>query len=144
MLLENDSQYRQVLENAKVIAMVGHSDKPDRISYQVAKYLRAAGYTVHPVNPTVEQIDGHTSYASLADVPGPIDIVNVFRRSEYLPQIVEQAIAVDAKAVWTQQGISHPKAAELAQAAQLDLVMDRCIYETHMHLIVEETPTPLV
>ena len=93
-LQENDLLMRQVLTQTQVIAVVGHSDKPHRTSYQIAQFLRQVGYTVYPVNPTVPEIDSQPSFASLNAIPEPIDLVNVFRRSEYLPEIVEQAIAL--------------------------------------------------
>ena len=123
----SDEAVRLLLGNSRVIAVVGHSDKPYRTSYQIAHFLKRVGYTVYPVNPSVEQIDGERSYASLADVPEPIDIVNVFRRSEYLSGVVDEAIAVGAKAVWAQLGVYDEKAARKAEAAGLDIVMDQCI-----------------
>jgi predicted CoA-binding protein len=96
-LKEDDKAMREVLINAKVIAVVGHSDKPDRTSYHIAQFLRGVGYKVYPVNPGVSAIDGQPCYSSLKDVPEPVDIVNVFRRSEYLSAIVDEAIAVNAK-----------------------------------------------
>jgi hypothetical protein len=127
-------QQRQLLQTAKVIAVVGFSDKPDRDSYQVGRYLQAAGYTVYPINPAVERIGDDKSYASLADVPEPIDIVDVFRKAEALPAIIDEAIAVGAQAVWGQLTVTHPGAA--AKAAGLTLVMDRCIKVQHGLLIV--------
>jgi predicted CoA-binding protein len=126
---------RAVLENAKVIAVVGHSDKPHRTSYRIAQYLRAAGYTVYPVNPTVSEIDGQPSYASLFDVPEPIDIVDVFRRSEYLPGVVDEAIAVGAKTVWGQLGVYDAAAKQKALEAGLDVAMDACIKVEHARLL---------
>ncbi|MGK7914538.1 MAG: CoA-binding protein [Prochloraceae cyanobacterium] len=87
-LKEDDRAMREVVVHALVIAVGGHSDKLNRTSYQIAQFLRQAGYSVYPVNPTVKEIDGQPSYASLKEVPVPLDIVNVFRRSEYLPEIV--------------------------------------------------------
>jgi uncharacterized protein len=121
------TELKQILTNSQVIAVVGHSDKPDRTSYQIARFLRRTGYKVYPVNPTVTEIDGETSYASLADIPEPIDIVNVFRRSEHLENVVDEAIAVGAKTVWAQLGVMDETAAGKAQAAGLSMVMDRCI-----------------
>ena len=91
-LNESDKAMRIALEQAKVIAVVGHSDKPHRTSYRIAQYLRQVGYTVYPVNPTVMEIDGQPSYESLEAIPEPIDIVNVFRRSEHLSDIVGETI----------------------------------------------------
>lgn len=126
--ISNDTDaIRELLQNAKVIALVGHSDKPDRDSYIVAEYLRGKGYTVYPVNPTVDEIDGRKSCAALTDVPEAIDVVDVFRGARHLPRIVDEAIAVGAKAVWGQLEIAHEDAAAKAEAAGLTLVMDRCM-----------------
>lgn len=135
IVMSSDSAVRDLLRRARVIAVVGHSDKPDRDSYRVGQYLRQAGYTVYPVNPAVSEIDGHPSYATLADVPEPIDIVDVFRRSENLPEIVDAAIAVGAKAVWAQLGVSHEEAARTAAAAGLEVVQNRCIKIEHRRLL---------
>lgn len=121
----------EMLTNARVIAVVGHSDQPHRTSYQIAHYLRQAGYRVYPVNPTVQMIDGERSYATLADVPEPIDIVNVFRRSEYLADIVHDAVAVGAKGVWAQLGVIDPSATDIATAVGIPLVMNECIQVWH-------------
>jgi len=130
----NESTMRDILSNAKTIAVVGHSDKSHRTSYQIADYLRRAGYTVYPVNPTVDEIDGEPSYASLADVPAPIDIVNVFRRSEHLTRVVQDAIEVGATTVWTQLGVDDPEARQMALEAGLNIATDRCIKVEHMRL----------
>jgi predicted CoA-binding protein len=131
----SDKELRQILTNSNVIAVVGHSDKPQRPSYRVAGYLRQAGYQVYPVNPTVEQIDGQRSYPSLAEIPEPIDIVDVFRRPEHLEEIVEQAIRVGAKVVWAQLDIYDEGAAKKARQAGLIMVMDRCIQIEHRRLM---------
>ncbi len=135
MIVRDDAALRDILTSARVIAVVGHSDRPNRTSYRIANYLREVGYTVYPVNPTVAQIDGQRSYTSLADVPEPIDIVNVFRRSEYLAGVVEDAIAAGAKMVWAQLGVSDAAATQKAEAAGLPLVMDNCIKVSHMRLV---------
>ena len=133
--LNQDSQtMRDVLQQAKVIAVVGHSDKSHRTSYRIAQYLRSVGYTVYPVNPTVSEIDGEVSYASLSDVPEAIDIVNVFRRSEHLPGIVDEAIEVGAKTVWAQLGIEDAAARQKALDAGLHVAMDTCIKVDHRRL----------
>ena len=134
-LLTADADLRALLERTRVIAVVGHSDNPARTSYRIAAYLRRAGYTVYPVNPTVETIDGQPCLPALAAVPEPIDLVDVFRRSEYLPGVVEDAIAVGAGAVWAQLGVAHPDALRLADAADLPLVMDLCIKIEHQRLL---------
>jgi uncharacterized protein len=134
--LNQDPQaMRELLTRAQVVAVVGHSDKPYRTSYRIAQYLRQAGYTVYAINPTVSTIDGRPSYATLADVPEPIDIVNVFRRSEHLPQVVAEAIAVGAKAVWAQLGVVDAGARQAALDAGLAVAMDRCIKVEHRLLL---------
>jgi uncharacterized protein len=123
----DDSTLREILTNSKVIAVVGHSDKPERTSYQIAQFLRQVGYTTIPVNPSVSEIDGQRSYPSLGDVPEPVDIVNVFRRSEYVSEIVDAAIAIQAKTIWTQLGIYDAPSAQKALAAELNVIMNACI-----------------
>ena len=135
MRIENRADLRELLLKARVIAVVGYSDKPYRTSYRIGQYLRNAGYKVYPVNPTISEIDGLPCYSNLAAIPEPIDIVDVFRRSEYLAQIVDEAIAVGAKAIWTQLGVVDEAAAQKADEAGLDVVMDRCIMVDHGLLI---------
>lgn len=135
IMLNQDSAVRDLLQKARVIAVVGHSDKPYRTSYQIAQYLRRAGYTVYPVNPEVTEIDGQPCYASLKDVPETIDIVNVFRRSEYLAGVVDEAAAVHAKSVWAQLGVASDEAEQKADAAHLPIVMDACIKVEHRRLL---------
>jgi hypothetical protein len=131
----SDEKIRGMLANARVIAVVGHSDKPYRASYQIANYLRNVGYKIYPVNPTVDKIDSEKSYASLAEIPEPVDIVDVFRRSEYLNDVVQESIAVDAKMVWSQLGVVDYAAADSAEEADLDMVMNLCIKVEHRRLI---------
>ena len=126
-----NSRFRDVLTAARVIAVVGFYDNPARTSHAIGRYLQRAGYTVYPVNPTVERIGELKSYPTLADVPEPIDIVNVFRRSEFLPGVVEDAIAAGAKLVWAQLGITSDEAAARAADAGLPLIMNNCIKVTH-------------
>lgn len=131
----SDSDMRRMLLKARVIAVVGHSDDPTRTSYQIAQYLRQAGYTVYPVNPTVSTIDGRPSYPTLADVPEPIDIVNVFRRSVFVAGVMGDAVNAGARGVWTQLGVIDEEAARRAQSAGLNVVMDRCIKVEHRRLL---------
>ena len=130
----------QKLLNSKRIAVVGLSDDPSRASYDVADYLRRHGYQIIPVNPNCKAVFGLPCAASLADVPGPIDLVNVFRRSEHCEDIVRDAIAVGAKAVWLQLGIRNDRAAQLARHAGLDFVQDRCIKIDHMRATPQPSP----
>lgn len=132
--LTQDPDIKDLLSQSKVVAVIGHSDKPHRTSYRIAQYLRDVGYKVYPVNPVVDQIDGQKSYASLADVPEPIDIVDVFRRSEHLDQIVADAVAVGAKSVWTQLGVVDPAAEARANRDGMPIVIDRCIKVEHRRL----------
>jgi uncharacterized protein len=116
-----------LLGMAKTIAMVGLSDKPWRPSYRVAKAALRAGYTIHPVNPTIKRWHDLPVYPDLASVPGPIDIVDIFRRADEAGAVVDEAIRVGAKAVWLQLGVIDHAAAERALAAGLRVVMDRCL-----------------
>ncbi len=125
----------QILQNARVIAVVGHSDRPDRDSYRIANYLRARGYRVYPVNPSVAEIDGYRSYPLLSKLPERVDIVNVFRAPQHLPRIVDDAAAIDAPVVWGQFGVVHPEAEAKAKAHGIDLVMDRCIKVEYAQLV---------
>lgn len=127
------SDIKQLLSNAKTIAVVGLSNKPDRASYGVAEYMQRAGYKIIPVNPVLkEPVLGEQPVASLSDIKEPIDIVDIFRRAEDVPPVVEEAIAVGAKAIWMQLGIVNQEAATAAEAAGLEVVMDKCIKVEHM------------
>jgi predicted CoA-binding protein len=125
---------REALVNSPVIAVVGMSDDPMITSYEIGMYLKEQGYTVYPVNPTIESVDGDRSYPSLADVPEPIDIVDVFRNSAYLSGIVDEAIAVGAKTVWAQEGVHDDEAVDKALAAGLNIATDLCIRSEHRRL----------
>lgn len=129
---------RDVLKAARVIAVVGHSDDPSRTSYRIAQFLRQVGYTVYPVNPMVSEIDGQPSYPSLAAVPEPIDIVDVFRRSEHLAAVVDEAIQVKAKTVWAQLGVFDHEAGEKALRAGLNVAMNACIKVEYLRLLDEQ------
>lgn len=130
-----DDDMRTLLTAARTIAVVGLSDRPERDSHRVAAYLQAHGYTIFPVNPNVTEVLGRRAYASLLDVPAPVDIVNIFRRPEAVPAIVDEAIAIGARAVWMQLGIAHSAAAERARAAGMTVVSDRCIMVEHRRLL---------
>jgi len=126
----SDDELRALLESARTIAIVGASSKLDRPSHGVMKILIDAGYTVIPVTPRESSVLGRQAYASLADVPAKVDIVDVFRRAEETPPIADAAANIGAKALWLQLGISNDDAAERASAAGLVVVMDRCIGRT--------------
>jgi predicted CoA-binding protein len=125
---------REMLENAKTIAVVGLSDNPERTSNRVARYMQERGYKIIPVNPTIKESLGEKAYPSLRDIPEKVDIVNIFRRSEDVPPIVDDAIAIKAKGIWMQEGIADENAAEKAQLAGLKVVMDSCIMVQHSRL----------
>ncbi len=123
-----------ILRVSKIIAVVGHSEKPNRPSYQVAKFLESVGYKVYPVNPTVAAIDGRPCYPTLEAVPEPVDIVNVFRHPDYLSEIVDSAIAIKARTLWTQLGIYNAAARNKAIDAGLNVIMDACIQIEYQRL----------
>ena len=124
-----------ILRESGVIAVVGLSDRPERPSHAVAAYMQQKGYRVIPVNPLLTQpVLGETPYPDLASVPEQVDVVDVFRRAEETPAVVEQAIAAGASAVWLQLGIVNEEAAAKAKAAGLGVVMDRCIKVEHQTL----------
>ena len=123
-----------ILHSARTIAVVGLSGKRFRPSYGVAEYLQRAGYRIIPVNPHETAVLGEKCYPDLDAVPEPIDIVDIFRRSEFVPEIVEAAIRKGATAVWMQEGVIHEQAARRAEAAGLTVVMDRCILKDHRRL----------
>lgn len=119
---------KQLLNESKTIAVVGLSDKPDRVSYMVASVMQAKGYKIIPVNPSVKgTILGEQVYESLSEIPNAIDIVNVFRRSEHTPEIAQEAVDCGAKALWLQLGIINDEAAQIARDHGLTVIMDRCI-----------------
>ena len=133
-LKDDDNALREVLTNANAIAVVGHSDKKNRTSYKIAQFLKQVGYTVYPVNPLVKEIDGKPCYPSLREIPDSVDIVNIFRRSEYLPEIIDEAIAINAKTLWAQLGISNQASAQQALDAGLNFIMDACIKVEYLRL----------
>jgi len=127
----------ELLKKCKTIAVVGLSSNPMRPSYGVTEYMQAAGYRIVPVNPNETEVLGEKSYARLEDVPEKIDIVNVFRRAEDVPPVVDSAIRVGAKVVWMQLGIENEEAAEKARAAGLVAIEDACILVEHRRRVGE-------
>jgi len=121
----------RILQRYRRIAMVGLSANPMRPSHFAAIYMLSKGYEIIPVNPREKQILGRTCYASVTDAPGPVEIVDIFREIAAVPEVVEDAIAADAKVVWMQLGIVHEEAAERARQAGLEVVMDRCVKIEH-------------
>jgi len=131
MLLDDLPAIKKLLTTAKTIAVVGLSPKEARPSNMVARYLIKAGYTIIPVNPGQKEILGLDCYPDLTAIPTPVDIVNIFRRSEDVEPIVAEAIAIGARMIWMQEGVIHAEAARTAKAAGLVVVMDRCIKTVH-------------
>ena len=125
---------RRLLVDCRRIAVVGLSDKPHRPSHFVGKYLVDHGYDVVPVNPTVSEILGRESLPDLASIPGPVDMVDCFRRSDQMPALAEEAVRIGAKVLWMQLGVVSREAREIAEAAGLEVVMDRCTKIEHARL----------
>ncbi len=121
----------ELLKTAKTIAVVGLTDSPLRPSYGVSHYMLSQGYRIIPVNPNINEWMGEKAYRSLLEVPEKIDIVNVFRRSDAVPEVVQQAIQIKAPAIWMQEGVIHAEAAEKARQAGIFVVMDLCILKEH-------------
>jgi uncharacterized protein len=122
----------QILKTSRTIAVVGLSNRHHRPSYGVADYLQTSGYRIIPVNPNETEVLGEKCYARLEAIPVPVDVVDIFRRSEFVPEIVESAISIGARAIWMQEGVIHAIAAERARSAGLAVVMDRCILKEHI------------
>ncbi|MGV3524507.1 MAG: CoA-binding protein [Candidatus Sericytochromatia bacterium] len=124
-----------LLKQTRRIAVVGLSDNPSRDSYHVARYLLEAGYTLYPVNPALTEVLGQKAYAKLSELPETVDMVNVFRRSEAVPEIVREAIDHGAQSLWLQLGVGHADAEAEARAAGLEVVSNRCIMVDHARLL---------
>ncbi|HZR65239.1 MAG TPA: CoA-binding protein [Terriglobales bacterium] len=122
---------RDLLQRAKTIAVVGLSDNPLRPSHGVSAYMQSQGYRIVPVNPSIAEALGEKSYSSLLDIPEKIDIVNIFRRPEFVEEVVDQAIQLKVPAIWMQEGVINQPAAEKAQKAGIFVVMDLCILKEH-------------
>jgi uncharacterized protein len=127
-----------ILEKCKTLAVVGLSSKPSRPSYGVAAYMKAHGYRIIPVNPNEQSVFGEKAYATLDDVPDTFEVVVIFRRSEFVPEVVEAAIRKRATVVWMQEGVIHEEAAAGARAAGLFVVQDRCILKEHAKRFVTD------
>jgi predicted CoA-binding protein len=123
---------KEILETYKTIAVIGLSSHAWRASYSVSKYMQDAGYRIIPVNPLETEVLGEKSFPTLDEVPEPFEIVDIFRRSEYVPEIVEAAIRRNARVIWMQLGVVNEAAAARARRAGLEVVMDRCILQDHM------------
>jgi predicted CoA-binding protein len=124
-----------LLRNARTIAVVGLSNRRSRPSYGVSEYMQSKGYRIIPVNPNETEILGEKVWASLEEIPERVDIVDIFRRPECVPEIVDSAIRIGAKGIWMQEGVVHDEAAGKARAAGLEVVMDRCILKEHRKML---------
>ncbi len=134
MAIQNDRELKEILTSVKTIASVGASSNPEKPSYGVVVYLIEHGYHVIPVNPAAFEILGEKSYPDLASIPDKVDVVQVFRRPEDVPPVVDAAIQIGAKVVWMQEGITNEDAAAKAEAAGLKVVMDKCMMKVHKRL----------
>ncbi len=130
-LYQDEETIRAILREAKTIAVVGLSPDPNRPSHGVARYLQAQGYRIVPVNPREQTLLGETSYATLSDIPFPVDVVDVFRRSEFVPAIAEEAVKIGAKALWLQFDVISPAGEATAERGGLRVVVDRCLKIEH-------------
>ena len=134
----NDQEIAELLSTARTIAVVGLSGNPDRPSFGVAQYLQSKGYRILPVNPTIDSVLGEKCYASVSEIPEKadvkVDIVDVFRRAEFVPALAEEAIAIGARCLWLQLGVIHEEAARRARDAGLLVVMDRCLAVERLRL----------
>lgn len=127
-------EIRDILKGSRRIAVVGHSDRPTRDSYRVGRYLAENGYQVFAVNPKAHPTPGLKFYPDLESIPEPIDVVDIFRRPDAIPEIVDEAIQLRAKVIWMQEGLADNAAADKARAAGLKVVMSRCIMKEHRAL----------
>ncbi|MCY7766730.1 CoA-binding protein [Bacillus inaquosorum] len=125
------AEIREILERSKRIAVVGLSDRPDRTSYMVSKAMQDAGYEIIPVNPTIDEALGVKAVSSLKEIDGPIDIVNVFRRSEQLPGVAKEFLETDAPVFWAQQGLVNEEAYQMLKEKDRTVIMDLCIKVAH-------------
>ena len=134
-MIKDDVQLKAILTSVRTVASVGVSANEDKPSNGIFSYLKEHGYHMIPVNPTASEVHGEKVYADLFAITEPVDVVQIFRKSEDVPPVVEAAIKIGAKVVWMQKGIVNVAAANMAEAAGLQVVMDRCMFETHLRLI---------
>jgi predicted CoA-binding protein len=143
MTSDHDQKMRDILISANTIASVGLSSNPEKESYGVVLYLKEQGYSIIPVNPTATEIMGAKAYPDLSAIPHKVDVVQVFRKPEDVPPVVEEAIKIGAKVVWMQEGIVNYEAAQKAEDAGLQVVMDACMRATHRRLNIPPKPIRL-
>jgi len=143
MTNDHDQRMRDILTSANTIASVGLSSNQEKESYWIVSYLKEQGYRIIPVNPTATEILGEKVYASLSAIPDKVDVVQVFRKPEDVPPVVDEAIKIGAKVVWMQEGIVNYEAAQKAKDAGLEVVMDACMRATHRRLNIGPKPIRL-
>jgi uncharacterized protein len=141
--MNSDKEMKDILLSAKTIASVGLSSNQQKESYWIVSYLKEQGYRIIPVNPTVTAVLGEKAYPDLSSVPDQVDVVQVFRKPEDVPPVVDEAIKIGAKVVWMQEGISHEESAKKARAAGLQVIMDACMRATHRRLMIGPKPIKL-
>jgi predicted CoA-binding protein len=141
--MNSDQVMKEILLSTKTIASVGLSSNPEKESFGVVAYLKEQGYRIIPVNPTATEILGEKSYPDLESIPEKVDVVQVFRKPEDVPPVVDSAIKIGAKVIWMQEGISHEAAAQKARAAGVQVVMDACMRATHRRLMIGPKPIGL-
>ena len=134
----SEENIKALLEQCRTIAIVGLSDKPHRDSFKVAQYLQEQGYRIIPVHPRIKEVLGERVYPTLAEIPEPVDMVNVFRKSEDTPEVVRQALPLKPKAIWLQLGIANEEAGRLAAESGIPYIQDRCIKVDHARLMQNE------
>jgi len=141
--MNSDKEMKEILLSARTIASVGLSSNQEKESYWIVAYLKEQGYRIFPVNPTAMEILGEKAYPDLSSLPEKVDVVQVFRKPEDVPPVVDEAIKVGAKVVWMQEGIRHEEAARKARAAGLQVIMDACMRATHRRLMIGPKPIKL-
>jgi len=141
--MNSDKEMKEILLSATTVASVGLSSNQEKESYWIAAYLKEQGYRIIPVNPTATEILGEKAYPDLSSVPEKVDVVQVFRKPEDVPPVVEEAIKIGAKVVWMQEGISHAESAKKAREAGLQVIMDACMRATHRRLMIGPKPIKL-
>jgi len=141
--MNSDKEMKEILLSAKTVASVGLSSNQEKESYWIVSYLKEQGYRIIPVNPTATEILGEKAYPDLSSVPEKVDVVQVFRKPEDVPPVVDEAIKIGAKVVWMQEGISHEESAQKARAAGLQVIMDACMRATHRRLMIGPKPMKL-
>ena len=141
--MNSDKEMKEILLSTRTIASVGLSSNQEKESYWIVAYLKEQGYRIFPVNPTATEILGEKAYPDLSSIPEKVDVVQVFRKPEDVPPVVDEAIKIGAKVVWMQEGVRHEEAARKARAAGLQVIMDACMRATHRRLMIGPKPIQL-